>query len=127
MDIKLNFQTRFVDRQKGIRGNCYPTVISCILGLDSPEDVIQFQEYYDSEDHLWYDMLSEWLEDRGWEIEYLSEHPMDDEYYFVSGTTNREAKHICIYKNGKLFHDPYPNGGGLLTTNIISRLVKIQY
>lgn len=123
--ILLNHQTRFINKQKGIRGNCYPTVISCIMGIPNPEDVLQFQEYYDAEDHLWYDMLTQWLDERGWEIEYLPDHLYDDSFYFVSGKTVRESSHICIYQNGKLYHDPHPEGTGLISTNVISQLVKI--
>ena len=113
---------------KKIKGNCYPTVIACFMDLDSPEEVIQIQEYYpkDLQDSSWIDVLHEWLEKRGWEIEYLDNHLFDDTFYAVSGKTVRDTTHICIYKNGKLYHDPHPDGDGLLTETGFQLLRKAE-
>lgn len=46
--MKYNIQTRLkTDTQ---RGNCFPACISCVLDLDSAEDVFQLQELYDNEE-----------------------------------------------------------------------------
>ena len=108
------------------RGNCHPTAIACLLGLENPEEMLQFQEYFDSEDILWIDKLNDWLEERGYELDYLSGHQFDDSIYIVSGKTERETSHCCLYKNGKLWHDVHPSQSGLLTEKNFSTIVKTQ-
>ena len=56
-----------------------------------------------------------------------SNHLFNDEYYLVSGNTIRNIKHVCIYKNGKLFHDPHPSQQGLISETSIHTLRKINY
>ena len=104
------------------RGNCYPTVIACLLGYDSPEKVIQFQELYDREDVLWTDVLNDWLEEKGFELVYFSEHQFDNSIYMVSGKTERETSHVCLYQNGKLWHDPHPSQSGLISETLFSTI-----
>lgn len=125
------------------RGNCLPTVISCFLEVD-PEEVIQIQEYYDTEEYI--DILDEWLRDRGWSYEMAEEficfHPelhkdrsnadfwekerqrLKDQYYLVTGVSPRNSSvtHITIYQNGKMVHDPHPDNTGVLN---ITRLTKL--
>lgn len=108
------------------RGNCYPTVIACFLDLDSPEDVIQIQEHYN--EHDWPLTLHNWLRERGWEFGGLDGHQYDDSYYLVMGHTKRSdvVGHVCIYKNGKLYHDPHPDQSGLTTEDYFEYLDKIE-
>ena len=108
------------------RGNCFPTVIACIMDLDSPEDVLQVQEIYGLEDRDWHIELENWLNDRGWEKEYIKGHLFDDSFYFVSGVSPRNPNvfHVCIYQNGKLYHDPHPDNTGILTEDHFEYLFK---
>ncbi len=115
--MKKLIQTRMHDSMKPEeRGNCFPTVIACIMGKDSPEDVIQIQEHYKEvdEDNLWIDILMKWLLDHGYEWHGLNDHLHDNTFYLVTGKTERGTVHICIYQNGKLFHDPHPSNKGLV-------------
>lgn len=111
--MRYHKQTRLraVDELSGItidRGNPLAAIIASILDLDSPEDAIQIQEHYDSGEATWVILLSKWLEDRGWDWGSLEDHQYDDSLYLVYGVSPRSTTHVCIYKNGKLFHDPYP-------------------
>lgn len=106
------------------KGNCFPTVLACLLDKDSPEDVIQIQEYYDNKGG-WYHHLEEWLEKEGYYLGDCKQHLYNDEYYMVSGNTERGTYHITIYQNGKLFHDPHPSRVGLKTEERFEILVKI--
>lgn len=107
-----------------IFGNCFPTVIACFLDLDSPEDVIQIQENYKDSD--WNTKLQIWLYERGWSWQKIDGHLYDDSFYLVTGKTNRgSASHICIYKNGQLYHDPNPCNDGLVTEVYFESLTKI--
>jgi hypothetical protein len=123
-------QTRLHNSEKSNeRGNCFPTVIACLMGYESPEDVIQIQEYYkgveEEEDHNWIDVLMQWLNERNYDWYGLEGHQFDDSFYLVTGRTERGTVHVCIYKNGKLYHDPHPSGKGLteiLNYEIIERI-----
>lgn len=123
--MKKLIQTRLHEPPQ--RGNCYPTVIACFLDYDSPEDVIQIQEYYpeDPLDGSWIEILDDWLREKGYEMEYFDEHLFDDSFYFATGLSPRGTTHICIYKNGKLWHDPHPDQNGLVTEKHFSQLIKV--
>ncbi len=46
---------------------------------------------------------------------YSSEkEPEDVEYYMVWGTSPRGFKHSVIYHDGKMVHDPHPEGGDVV-------------
>ena len=129
LKIYKNMVTKLIQtklKTESQRGNCHPTAIACLLGLENPEEMLQFQEYFDSEDILWIDKLNDWLEERGYELDYLSGHQFDDSIYIVSGKTERETSHCCLYKNGKLWHDVHPSQSGLLTEKNFSTIVKTQ-
>lgn len=108
------------------RGNCFPTAIACLLGLDNPEDVVQFQEYYDRDDILWIEVLEDWLEVKGLALDYIDGHLFNNEYYLVSGNTIRNIIHVCIYQNGKLWHDPHPAQTGLVTETSFQILYNLK-
>jgi hypothetical protein len=121
--MKKNIQTRL-----GNDGNCYPTVVSCILDKDSAEDVLQIQEYYD--DPRWIEKWLTYLHDEGCIAFQLDGHSgIDDEFYLVTGNTKRypdgSVKHICIYRNGELWHDPHPDQSGLTTEEFFEIIKKI--
>lgn len=122
--IKKLTQTRFKTEHQ--RGNCYPTAIACLMGLDNPEDVIQFQELYDDANESWFCVLMDWLEERGYEVIDLERHLFDGSIYMVSGRTVRESSHVCLYKNGKLWHDVHPSGDGLITEDFFTKLSVIK-
>lgn len=110
------------------RGNCYPTVIACFLDLESPEDCIQIQEHYDLVDDKnteWQTILIDWLKNKGWETGTMKGHLHDNSFYLVTGLSPRGVTHICIYKNGKLYHDPHPTGSGLKTEQWFEYFNKI--
>jgi hypothetical protein len=47
-------------------------------------------------------------------------------YYLVSGKSPRGFNHICIFKEGKLVHDPHPSKEGLTTISNFQTLIKNQ-
>lgn len=128
--MKKLIQTRLhISMKKGERGNCFPTAIACIMDMDSPEDVIQIQEYYkedeNDEDNNWMVVLNQWLFDKGYEWGGLSGHQSDGSYYLVTGKTERGTVHVCIYKDGELYHDPHPSNKGLETIMAYEYLIGI--
>lgn len=126
VNMKKLIQTRLHIPKKQT-GNCFPTVIACILDLDDPEDVVQFQEHYRSKDG-WAHILIDWLEEKGYEWSSIKGHLFDGSYYLVTGHTKRSKKttHVCIYQNGKLYHDPHPDQSGLIDELDFHIITKIN-
>ena len=120
--MKKLIQTRI--HQPPQRGNCFPTVIACFMDLESAEDAIQIQEHFDDDE--WPNILMDWLIEKGWELGSLRDHLSTDEHYLVTGTSprNPDIKHVCIYQNGKLYHDPHPDQTGILTEDYFEYLEK---
>jgi len=115
-------QTR-IHNPPEVLGNCFPTVIACFLDLDSPDDVIQIQEKYQEKD--WNIQLFNWLKERGWVWKTISGHLYDDSFYTVTGKVSRNgASHICIYRNGELYHDPNPCNSGLISEDVFETFTK---
>jgi hypothetical protein len=112
-------------KTKNQRGNCYPTAIACLMGFDNPEEFPQFQDLYDNEEESWYAVLIDFLEEHGYELMDLEGHLFDDSIYMVSGKTERETSHVCLYQNGKLWHDVHPSGKGLISEISFSTIRKI--
>jgi hypothetical protein len=107
-----------------ILGNCFPTVIACFLDLDSPENAIQIQENYS--ENSWNEQLDNWLNTKGWRREKIEGHLYNDSFYTVTGSTKRGTVHICIYKNGKLYHDPHPSNEGLTSEVLFETFTKFE-
>ena len=124
--MKKLIQTRLHEAMYPVekRGNCFPTVIACLLDLDSSEEVAQIQEYYDEKS--WVRRLTDWLSQRGWVLSTLDGHLNNDSYYLVTGETERGNTHVCIYKNSKLFHDPHPSNKGLVSETHFEYLEQVQ-
>lgn len=61
---------------------------------------------------------------------YTEMHKMQmltkDKYYLVSGKSPRGIKHMCIYKNGILVHDPHPSKEGITDLTDFQELCKIK-
>lgn len=108
------------------RENSYAAAIACFLDLESPEDCIQIQEHFseDESDVKWVLVLSLWLQERGYDWGSLNGHQFDNSYYLVIGESYRGFDHVCIYKNGELWHDPHPDGTGLVTEELFEFLRK---
>lgn len=107
------------------RGNCYPTAIACFMNLESPEDALQIQDTYDKVDDWQSDLLM-WVNQQGWDLGNLPSHQNDDSYYLVTGVSprNTDIKHVCIYQNGILWHDPHPDNAGIKTEDYFQYLEK---
>jgi hypothetical protein len=74
--MKKLIQNRLHTKEQN--GNCFPTTIACFMDKDSPEDVIQIQEYYDNDE--WWGILEEWLEKEGWKIRTIEGHLYDGSF-----------------------------------------------
>jgi len=115
-------QTRFGDK-----GNCYAAVLASLMDKDSAEDVIQIQEYYS--DSKWIGKLLRWIIINGWFSYPIHGHDSagKDEFYIVHGESPRlhGTTHVCIYQNGKLYHDPHPDNTGITTEEYFEIIEKL--
>lgn len=112
--MKKNIQTRLHNPPESV-GNCFPAVVSCFLDLNSAEDAMQTEELCKKYPDKWAIHYANYLSQLGWVWSNLDEPLHDDSYYIARGTTLRSdiVRHVCIYKNGELWHDPHPDGTGL--------------
>lgn len=135
-----------------VHGNCYAAAIASMLELPITEVPNVELFFSGDEDVFWDTIMSNFLRRKGYELvdgdEYKIFHPeyeprhhaaMDeglrdllhdmgkykDDFYFVSGDSPRGVKHICIYKEGVMVHDPHPTREGILNHLWFQKLVRI--
>jgi hypothetical protein len=112
------YQTIISNPSKNIHGNCFPSCLASILDLPLNQ-VPAFQDMGTK----WFPALWAFLKEQACEFHGTGKKekvdtytPGIDGYYIVNGASPRGfiRGHSVIYKAGKLVHDPYPDGGGLL-------------
>lgn len=123
-------------------GNCYAAAIASIMELPITE-VPNVEVFFKFDNGPWQETMLAFLElmgrelvaDDRFQVFHSGKFDNDerlfdfldyckDKYYLVSGKSARGVHHICIYRNGKLVHDPHPTREGLLTEEIFQELLK---
>lgn len=112
--MKRVYQTRF-----DTEGNCLQACLATVLGM-SLEEVPDFVADVPA-DMVWTDSLRAWLHHKGFGLmiaDISNDCDMERLLPFgvclVGGKTSRgSVQHEVVYLNGKLWHDPYPEGNGL--------------
>ena len=101
-------------------GNCLAAAIASILEINI-NDIPKFEDM----DKEWWNNLIQFLDKIGFSLAFYSEDIGLPGFYFVMGTSPRNPKinHQVIYKNGKLVHDPHPDGTGILDVKEVWVLV----
>jgi len=103
-------------------------------GIDDSgvNEVNNYNEHLWSARRLWADALQYWLAGLGYietfidlnEIaDFLEQNP--DRLYFAIGPSPRKYRHVVIYRNGDMIHDPHPDNSGLTNIESYSYLRKI--
>lgn len=102
------------------RGNCLQAVVASLTEL--PLDAVP---HFVWQDRLggpnWWWHLYKWLAMMGYEMKsFHPRNPPAGKYYTLSGKSPRGSEeipiyHIVIFKDGKLVHDPVPDGEGNIT------------
>lgn len=122
--MKPVFQDKFYDPDQPPnmqRGNCWTAAIASLLELDL-HDVPNFVQIDVDGGKDWYVHTIEFLAGHGymiaqtydWDAQYK---PQPDEYYLVCGKSPRGAgtiRHVVVFQNGEMVHDPHPAQAGLL-------------
>lgn len=117
----------------GIGGNCEGATIATLLGLNI-DDIPDFWEGCDTEKptcskngEKYNENLNQFLKTKGYKAITLGfdEPGFDAEKWvqdisigasiklLVNGISPRGYMHSVIYENGRLWHDPHPEGGGV--------------
>lgn len=139
-------QTEFGD---GI-GNCYSACIAMLLRLplsEAPNFNTSVPDAMAGETRR--RAIVTWLQDRGWSLHsvwspdvaaagdgVINRHghwgrvqrhthfpwPPARGFYIASGLSPRDTRHSVVYKDGALWHDPHPDGGGLTVVDYVDFL-----
>lgn len=125
-ECKVN-QTAF-----GPKGNCQSACLAMVLGvpISSVPNFFDGLELDDPElSEKWNQAERKWLESLGWasitlnvEGGYFEKH-FSKGFVIASGQSTRGLSHAVVYKDGSLWHDPYPGGEGVGTV----REVEVVY
>ena len=125
------------------RGNCYAACIASLLEVSITE-VPNVEVFYHLDTGYHTEVMLTFLSSKGWDLctddrysvfdkpiekweafEIDMAKQIEENYYLVSGKSARGVSHICIYKNGKLVHDPHPTREGLQTIEYYQTLEKL--
>lgn len=123
-------QTQFHEDPSG--GDCTETALACLLGI-SREEVPDFPKGENAEQAR---AMEDFVNSLGFEL--LRSYPdpnrgrgarIYEGYYLASGITERyegKVKHMVVMKDGKLHHDPHPDGSGLVEIQASYALVPFD-
>ena len=125
------YQKYKVDKEKNIYGDCWIACICTITGLDYDlfPDINSFN-WNDGEKEVWrkyVDEILKVLSNHGWSYtgNFLNgEFKLIEKYCIAVGKSPRgNFNHAVVWHNG-IYHDPYPDGGGLDNIQIFEYLYK---
>jgi len=120
------FQTRY-----GNSGNCYQAALASLLELPI-DGVPDFVHQYGP---LWFEQCGQWLAARnlsiievripmlGPSMIYMPEQPI---YHLISGKSPRGLLHSVVALQGRMVHDPHPDGRGLVEPHSFDFLVALN-
>ena len=97
-------------------GNCFSACVASILEID----IAQVPNI--AKDFAWFQIMDEFVNKYGYGLTYLGNTLLGagetwrEHAYIIAGGQSpryRNRKHVVIYKNGKMVHDPHPDNIGL--------------
>lgn len=108
--MKKVYQTKLHTESQN--GNCLAAAMASFFELDLDE-VPKFEEMSDSE---WFGALNDWIASQGFRrTAYYPEEKLPNGLIFVLGQSPRGIRHIVLYEDGKMVHDPHPSEAGLIS------------
>jgi len=136
-----------------VRGNCFAAAVASIMEL-SINDVPNVEVFFHMYGSYWNEVMQTFINSKGWELctddRYKVFHPelqvhlrapdgenynkwllglrneLKDKHYLITGETVRGIRHITIWKNGVMVHDPHPTNEGLITLEEFQTLEKVN-
>lgn len=124
--MKYHTQILLHDPDRGVQGDCFRTALACLLDLN-PRDVPHFWgDPSRDADEVWRE-VDAWLTQnhglRRWTAAYAGDLESLLEAlkvqnpgiaFLLCGASPRGTAHQVIACDGKIIHDPHPEGGGLV-------------
>jgi hypothetical protein len=121
--MKYHKQSKENNKINGARGDCYQTVLACILNKEKSE-VPDFNEGFPTHQEFT-KRINQYLHSQN--LASISVHIKVDTFeellqcfknqravYIVGGISPRQNTHYVIACGNKMIHDPHPKGGGLI-------------
>jgi hypothetical protein len=136
-----------------VRGNCYAAVIASLMELPITE-VPNVEVFFHMKGSFWNEVMLAFINSKGYDLcsddRFKVFHPelhsqlrcpededfdmwliktideLNGKYYLVTGETVRGFRHVCIYQNGELVHDPHPTKDGLISLDTFQTLELCQ-
>jgi hypothetical protein len=130
--MKQIMQTAFSDEDKKIRGNCFWAAISSVTEI--PLEL--FKDFQYMSDGTWFPPLWDILTKNGFtyhgmirDKEKILNYTIGvDGYYVVTGGSPRgfKSSHAVVFKDGKMVHDPHPEGTGITSIDHAYMIERIE-
>lgn len=110
---------RILQTEFGPRGNCQSACLAMLLAVplsDVPNFAAIAEEHGDNAASA---AQANWLAARGWGLLTIVPWralpwPPAHGWYIAGGISPRGHRHAVIFKDGALWHDPHPEGGGII-------------
>jgi hypothetical protein len=121
---------RIMQTEFGPQGNCQSACLAMMLGCDIAEVPNFAAVAGDANDKA--AAMSAWLRRRGlWSIAFVKWQglpwPPPYGFYIASGVSPRGYRHTVIYRDGELWHDPHPEGGGIDEVQDIDLILPLGF
>lgn len=127
--MKFHKQLFLHDPANGVFGDCYRTVLACLLDLPSPEDVPHYGAIHPEDGYAFEEAFNLWLK-----VKHklrLVNHYLPSSFNLesalkwegninpgvlciFSGMSPRGVNHSVIAHDGRMLHDPHPSNAGLI-------------
>lgn len=120
-------QTIFVDDPEGRSGNCLQAALASLFGLDL-NDVPHFVQLSDDGLGEWTELLSMWLDARGWRWESKPNSAIvPPKPCLLIGTSprSRNESHAVMWTGSENF-DPHPSRDGLYSLRCVMTFTPVS-
>lgn len=99
-------------------GNCFPACLATVLGLKL-EDIPNFAMASKGDRTKYWELVKDYLTTIGYKhtlvpFRRVKGTPQLNGLVIVIGSAPTGSTHSVVYRDGSLFHDPHPNGNGVM-------------
>ncbi len=111
-------------------GNCFSACLASVLELDM-DAVPNFFTIAGEDPDQWWDAVRDWLRPHGLGVisVAIDGHGLLASFggwLIVGGKTARGTNHATVWRDGKMVHDPYPGGTGLVHVDSVDLLYPLN-
>jgi hypothetical protein len=121
---------RIMQTEFGKSGNCQSACLAMMLGCHLDE-VPNFSALEGGNAEK-FAAQGKWLNERGLWLFNVAKWagmpwPPPKGYYIAGGPSPRGLAHSVIYKDGELWHDPHPDGGGITEVTDVDLILPLDF